>query len=237
MNFNALLLEFLKTNGPLSLLGFGTFFLKNSTAYVDSNGQNIVPPGKEIGFQTEDTKDSEQFLNFLGSKKDISVSAAETEIKKQVDFWNSTLEKEGILMVENIGTFTLSESNIHLTGNRLEKISPDFYGLEEINLSQIKKAKTSKNLEKSENAYHFKPSIWWIAPLIAGILAITYFGITQPEKIFGKRSFKNLEQKKPEIKVEKPVIISDSLRLNNLKSDSLKADSLQKTALPTNNIK
>ncbi len=225
MNFNALLLEFLKTNGSLSLLGFGTFYLKNSTAFLDSNGQNILPPGREIAFQNEDHNFSDGFLKFFASKKSISISAAETEIKKHVTFWNSTLEKEGKLIVENIGDFTLAESSVLFTGNRLEKISPDFYGLEEINLAEIKNRKT-----KSKN-YQFKPSIWWIAPLILGVVAITYFGITQPEKIFGKRSFVNLEEKKPEIKIAKPIAASDSAALNKI-SDSLKMDSIQKTALP-----
>lgn len=225
MNFNALLLEFLKTNKPLSLSGFGTFYLKNSTAFLDSNGQNFLPPGKEIGFQTEDINQTEDFLKFLAAKKDISLSAAEVEIKNHVTFWNSTLEKDGKLIVENLGDFTLAESVLFFTGNRMEKISPDFYGLEEINLSEIKNRKTARK------SYHFRPSIWWIAPLLAGVLAITYFGITQPEKIFGKRSFTNLIENKPAVKVVKPVIIQDSATLNK-SMDSLKMDSLQKTTLP-----
>lgn len=226
MNFNALLLEFLKTNGPISLSGFGTFHLKNSTAFLDSNGQNILPPGKEIGFQTDDHDLSDDFVKFIADKKGISASAAESEIKKHVTFWNSTLEKDGRLTVEEIGDFILAESFLLFSGNRLEKISPDFYGLEQINLSEIKIRKTSNK------AYQFKPSIWWIAPLIVGILAITYFGITQPEKIFGKRSFTRSEEKKPVKKIEKPVVISDSSTINKAK-DSLKMDSLQKSALPT----
>ena len=230
MNFNALLLEFLKTNGSLSLLGFGTFHLKNSTAFLDSNGQNILPPGREIAFQTDENNLSDDFLKFLAEKKGISISAAETEIKKHVTFWNSTLEKDGKLILENIGDFTLAESEVLFTGNRLEKISPDFYGLEEINLSEI------KNRKSANKSFQFKPSIWWIAPLIVGVLAITYFGITQPEKIFGKKSFSDLQEKKPEIKIEKPIVVKDSATLNkNL--DSLKMDSIQKTVLPNNSSK
>ena len=230
MNFNALLLEFLKTNRPLSLLGFGTFHLKNSTAFLDSNGQNILPPGREIAFQMDSNNLSNDFIKFLAAKKDSSISAAETEIKKHVTFWNSTLEKEGKLILENIGDFTLAESVLLFTGNRLENIAPDFYGLEEINLSEIKNRKTTNK------SYQFKPSIWWIAPLIVGVLAITYFGITQPEKIFGKKSFTDLEEKKPEIKIEKAIAVPDSATLNK-NSDSLKMDSIQKNILPTNNSK
>lgn len=225
MNFNALLLEFLKTNRPLSLLGFGTFYLKNSTAFLDSNEQNILPPGREIAFHTDEINQTDDFLKFLSTKKDLSIAASEVEIKNHVTFWNSTLEKEGKLVVENIGDFTLAESELLFTGNRLGKSSPDFYGLEEINLSEI------KNRKIVNKTYQFKPSIWWFVPLIVGVLAITYFGITQPENIFGKRSFKNLDPKKTPVQSKKPQIIKNSL---NLKSDSLKMDSLQKVTPSTN---
>lgn len=234
MNFHAHLLEFLKVNGQVSLPNFGTFYLKNIAAIVDQKEQSISPPGKEITFSDAAENESDHFAKFLSSQKKVSLQEAQAEIIRQISFWNSTLEKEKEIVLENLGTFFLTDQTLHFKGNQTENLSPDSYGLEEIDLTQIKKTGRSSAPENDKNSYRFSPSNWWVLLLLAGIAALTYFGITQPEAIFGKRSFQNLmeekavPQKTNTSAIEKSLLaLQDSARLNTAKLDSLKTDSLK----------
>ncbi len=226
MNFSQLLFGFLKKQGRASVPGFGVFSLKTAHAILDKEEKNILPPGLEMSFSTDAGDSDQSFAEYFSSQKGISVSAAEAEIKQQVTFWNLTLEKEGSLSVPDFGTFFLDDSKIHFKEDRNENLSPDFYGLEEINISEIKKARLPKTSTK-ENSYSFPKSVYWVLPLVLGVLALTYFGITQPEKIFGKKSFPNGLEELPEKKAATVSLKKDSAKVDSTAIDSAKADSLK----------
>ena len=227
MNFSFLILEFLKHQGSVPVPGFGTFYLKNTNALVDADGKSILPPGREVAFTTDISPAETGFAQFIAQQRNIPLVDAEIEVKKQTNFWNSILEKDGKAEVENVGTFFLDDSKIHFTGSRTENLSPDFYGLEEINLSEIKNSGNLSKTGESQNSYHFSKYIYWIVPLVLAILGLTYFGISQPEKIFGKKSFGNGLENKPVQKVIKDSLKKDSVSTANPALDSLKTDSLK----------
>ncbi|MGV8914212.1 MAG: hypothetical protein ACOH1X_02060 [Kaistella sp.] len=226
MNFSQLLFGFLKKQGRASVPGFGVFSLKTAHAILDKEEKNILPPGLEMSFINNAEDSDQSFAEFLASSNGISFSAAEAEIKKQVTFWNLTLEKEGSLYIPNFGNFFLDDSKVHFKEERNENLSPDFYGLEEINISEIKKARLPKTSAK-ENSYSFPKSVYWVLPLVLGVLALTYFGITQPEKIFGKKSFPNGLKDLPEKKSEAVSVKKNSAKVDSTTIDSAKADSLK----------
>ncbi|QOW11302.1 hypothetical protein Q73A0000_13500 [Kaistella flava (ex Peng et al. 2021)] len=227
MNFHLFLLEFLKKPGSVSLPGFGTFYLHTINAVLDKEGKNILPPGAEVAFKTDVSGNGNDFANFLSTQKNIPLIDAEIEIKKQINYWNATLHKEKKVSVENLGTFFLEDSKMIFSGNRAENLSADFYGLEEINISEIK---NSPN--KSGNSYQLSKSFYWITPMIIGILGLTYFGVTQPEMIFGQKSFKNETPKKEVTPIKIDSVKIDSLNAIQLAMDSIKNDSLQKAIAP-----
>ena len=227
MNFSQFLLEFLKKQGSVSIPGFGTYYLHTINAVLDKEGRNILPPGAEVAFKPEVSGDGDDFVQYLSKEKNIPIIDAQVEIKKQVNYWNATLLKEKTVAVEHLGTFFLEDSKMVFSGKRTENLSPDFYGLEEINISEIK---TSSR--KSGDSYQLSKSFIWIAPLLIGVLGLTYFGVTQPEAIFGKKSFEDKTPKK-EVKTTK----ADSLKIDSLKAvqvgmDSIKNDSIQKAIVP-----
>ncbi|MEC5157384.1 hypothetical protein [Chryseobacterium sp. MP_3.2] len=239
MNFFSLILEFLKANGQVSFRGFGTFLLKSTGASLDQEIKSISPPGKEIVFDVNAEDHSDGFLQFISQQKNISLAEAQVEIDKQVTFWNTTLEKEKEVTLENVGSFYLSESTLHFTGKKVENSSPDFYGLEEINLAEIKKTRKSTSKKEEKEEYRFSSSIWWIILLFAGISALTYFGITQPETLFSKKSFQNLREEKPvpqktnTAAIEKTLLaLQDSVSLSAKNLDSTRIDSLQSVSIP-----
>ena len=236
MNFSFLILEFLKQQGNVPVPGFGTFYLKNTNALVDEDGKSILPPGKEVAFKISDSSSDSAFAKFIAQRKNIPLIDAEIEMKKQTNFWYSVLEKEGKFVLENIGTFLLSDSQIHFTGNRTENLSPDFYGLEEIHLSQINNSGNLPKTEANKSSYRFSKTLYWLVPLLLGVSGLAYFGITQPELIFGKKSFGNGLEPVPTSKIVKETVKIDSIKQDSLMMinpvvDSAKADSLQSKAI------
>lgn len=237
MNFSSLLLEFLTKNGVVTLPGFGEFYLKKTSASLNKEGKNILPPGKEIAFRTDLQNNGQDFINFLSQKNEVSNAEAEIEIKKQLNFWNSTLEKEHHFNLDRVGTFYLSADTISFKGLRTENLSPDFYGLEEINISAIGKGKSKLKDLDSEKSYSFGKSLYWVIPLAIGIGALIYFAVTQPELLFGRKSFKNDLKEETSKKPQTSVLKNDSLKVDSaalkMTADSLRTDSLQRV----NNIK
>lgn len=236
MNFSFLILEFLKQQGQVLVPGFGTFYLKNTNALVDEGGKSILPPGKEVAFQIGNSAADDSFVRFVAQQKNIPLIDAEIEVKKQTNFWYSILEKEGKFVLENIGTFILDDSQIHFTGNRTENLSPDFYGLEEIHLSEIKNSVALSKPEDHQTSYRFSKTLYWLVPLLLGISGLAYFGITQPELILGKKSFGNGLEPAPATKIVKASIKKDSVKqdsatLMNPVMDSAKTDSLKSKAI------
>ena len=225
MNFSLFLLEFLKKHNRVSLPGFGTFYLHTINAVLDKEGKNILPPGAEVAFKTEISENGNDFVHYLSEEKNIPVVDAEIEIKKHINYWNATLNKEKAVTIEHLGVFSLEDSKMIFSGHRAENISLAFYGLEEINISKL------KNSSGKTSSYGFSKSVFWITPLLIAILGLTYFGITQPEMIFGKKSFKDEVPKKvTPVKIDR--IKEDSLKTVQLKLDSVKNDSLQKAIVP-----
>ncbi len=227
MNFSLFLLEFLKKHNLVSLSGFGTFYLHTINAVLDKEGKNILPPGVEVAFKTDVSGNGNDFIQYLSDGKKIPLIDAEIEIKKQINYWNATLLKDKKISIEHLGTFFLEDSKMVFSGNRTENLSPDFYGLEEINISQLKNSPS-----KSGQSYRFTKSLFWIAPLLIGILGLTYFGVTQPEMIFGKKSFNDETPKKEVTPIKIDSVKIDSLKQVQLAIDSIKNDSLQKAIVP-----
>lgn len=232
MNFPVLILEFLNKHGHVNIPGFGVFYLKNTNASLDNENAHILPPGKEVAFRTEITEKEGNLVDFLAQQNKLSRIEAEIEVKKLTNFWNSTLEKDGKIAIENIGTFFLDDSKLHFTGERTVNLSPDFYGLEEINLSQIKNPQPIESTENAAQPYRFSKTVFWLVPILLGSGAITYLGLSQPEIIFGQKSFKNGFGKPMEKKIENPSARTDSAVVKQLAIDSLKTDSTATTIAP-----
>ena len=227
MNFSFFLLEYLKKQAHVSLPGFGTFYLQTINAVLAEEGKNILPPGNEVAFKTDVSENGNDFAQFLSQQKNIPLIDAEIEIKKQINYWNAAIYKDKKFHLENLGTFLMEENKMLFIGNRTENLSPDFYGLEEINISEIKNSP-----KKKVNSYQTNRSYFWISTLLIGFLGLTYLGITQPEMIFGKKSFIDETPKKEPTPIKEDAIKIDSLNAVQQVADSLKKDSIQKAITP-----
>lgn len=249
MNISAYILEYLKQFGAAVVPGFGVFSLEKSKAIINSENGSILPPASQIKFDVNYHIQSDNLAAYIGEQKQMSLEASKADLQIQTDFWKKKLQADQRLEIQNLGLIFIEEGQTHFKGNRLQSDHPDFYGLEEIKLSDIKSGEkeTVNNIQKKD--YKFGKILLWSLLIIIPIGVIAYFSIAQPEMIFGKPSF---EKEKDSLKMIKPVkapvfipdstlIKKDSLSkkiLDSLKKDSTKTVQKQiKTPVSTNNTK
>ena len=117
---------------------------------------------------------------------------------------------------------------MHFKGNRLQSDHPDFYGLEEIKISDIHNNESPKTAPtNSGKDYRFNKSILWIFLIIIPVLGILYVAYTQQELLFGQKSF---DKATPSVQTRTHRIEKDTAKARKIippvTSDSLKKDTV-----------
>ncbi|ASW75569.1 hypothetical protein IQ37_09405 [Chryseobacterium piperi] len=226
MNISAYILEYLKQFGTVTVPAFGVFSLENSKAIINSENGSILPPASQIAFTSDYEVELDELVSFISNQKQISIDSAQNELQIQTDFWKKKLQADQTLEIQNLGTIFIEDGHTFFKGNRLASGHPDFYGLEEIRLSDISNTEKPIGSEKSDKDYKFNKSILWIFLIIIPVLGLIYLAFTQQELLFGKKSFDSVSVKTKTRRIEKtPAKIQiDSAQVKI--SDSLKKDSL-----------
>ncbi|MBB4808015.1 hypothetical protein HNP38_003355 [Chryseobacterium defluvii] len=224
MNISAYILEYLKQFGSVTVPGFGVFYLENSKAIINSDNGSILPPSSQIAFTPDYGVKSDELAAFISSQKQSSIESSKNELLIQTDFWKKKLQADQMLEIQNLGSIFIEDGKTHFKGNRLESDHPDFYGLEEIRISDMNV--DHSHTDNMANEYQFNTSLLWIFLFIVPVLGILYLTYTQPELLFGKKSFDEASaQVRTQEKVKEVVRVKyDSLQQK--RSDSLKKDSL-----------
>ncbi|PQA93562.1 hypothetical protein B0A69_11195 [Chryseobacterium shigense] len=230
MNISAYILEYLKQFGTVTVPGFGMFSLKNSKAIINSENGSILPPASEIVFAVDYEIQSDELAAFIAAQKQMSLEASKSDLKIQTDFWKKKLQADQVLEIQNLGIITIENDTAHFKGKRIESGHPDFYGLEEIRLSDINNGEKVSTTVNREKDYKFKKSILWIFLLAVPVLGIVYLALTQQELLFGKKSFDQVS-----VQTSTHRIVKDTIKVmvhgpETAVSDSLKKDSLSKPA-------
>lgn len=227
MNISALILEFLKEKEKVTVSGFGDFVLENAAAVLNPEDRTLLPPGRKISYHPNYEAVGPEFDHFVSSRKNIGVESASQEISAQINFWKNKINEGENFSVENLGEFKISADSVLFHGNRLSGDRSDFYGLEEINLNDLRKRKG--NAAAFGDTYRFNRPLLWVILLALPVAALAYFGITQPELLFGRKSFTESSLKTaPKQKKQEPVKIDT---LNQARLDSLKQDSISTVAV------
>lgn len=228
MSVTSYIADFLKEHNRVVVPGFGEFYLKNSKAVVDEQTKSILPPAKEVGFKIDYQATDEQLIHYISQNSNIAASEAEAELNKLTGYWKKHLAESQELSIEGLGRFHQAENDLEFLGNRIGKTTPDFYGLEEIDLKHLKSSKSEVN---SNEDYKFNKSILWVFLLILPVLGLLFLAFTQRERLFGKKSFDDLsvQTSTHRIKVDSAKI--QQQKLQQLKLDSLKQDSIIKDSI------
>lgn len=229
MNIPQAILEYLKQNSTAVVEGFGTFSLANSRAVVNSESGVILPPAKQIVFSDDYTVADEGFIGFLTeNQSDLALNARQA-LTVQTEFWKKKIQAGEPFETSPLGAFKMVGEQLQFEGGRISSESPDFYGLEEIKLSDIEKR--TDVLPTSDSDYRMNKSILYTFLLALPMLGILSAVIWKREVLFGKKSFDNLSVKTSTHRIEK-----DSLKLVRAKADSIKADSVHQDSLKNKTI-
>lgn len=228
MNIASYIVEYLKEQQRVAVPGFGEFILKNSKAVVDEQTKSILPPAKEVAFNVDyEIKDS-QLVQYISQKSGTTKDEVQSNIAKLTDYWKKQLAENHILSIEGLGEFHQTENDVKFLGKRIEKSTPDFYGLEEIKLQNLKSIQV---VAPNESDYKFNKSLLWIFLLILPLVGIMILAFTQHERLFGKKSFDDLSVKTSTHRITTDSAKLKQQRLEQQKIDSLRQDSISKDSI------
>lgn len=229
MNISAYILEYLKQFGTVIVPDFGVFSLENSKAIINSENGSILPPASKIVYSSDYEAKSDDLASFIAGQKQMTLEASKTDLQIQTDFWKKKLQADQTLEIQGLGVLFVEDGKTHFKGNRLQSDHPDFYGLEEIKISDISnkntQSETSLNTEKD---YQFNKSILWAFLVIIPILGIVYVAYTQQELLFGEKSFDKAnisvqtkthriqDTVKAQPKIMNPAPVADSLKKDSV---------------------
>lgn len=225
MDINNLILEFLKEHNHVIVPSFGEFYVKNAKAVLDSEQKSILPPGKKIAFSQDTSFHDDALISYISEKEGISKFEAELELKKMTNTFIIKIKNNGRFDLENLGSFIKKDTKIEFVGNRIFSDHSDFYGLEQIDLEDlnIKRpiAEQSNPVDSTED-YKFNNSILWIFLLLIPVLGILFLGITQSERIFGKKSFNDLSVQNATHRMEQKKARKDTLKNSKTLDSTIK---------------
>lgn len=234
MNISAYILEYLKQFGTVTVPDFGVFSLENSKAIINSENGSILPPASKIVYTPDYRVASDELAAFIAGHKQMTVEASKTDLQIQTDFWKKKLQADQMLEIQGLGTIYIEEGETRFKGNRLQSDHPDFYGLEEIKLSDIHNSESQKAVAaNSGKDYRFNKSILWIFLIIIPVLGILYVAYTQQELLFGEKSFGNTN---PSIQTRTHRIEKDTAKAQKVTPPVIPSDSLKKDTVAKQNI-
>lgn len=190
MNLGLHIFNFLQENGNIELPGFGVFSIQKKSAAIDETSSKLLPPSLEIQFTENRKVFNSDLSKYIAKLKEANLFLVQSQIKEEVNSWLHQLDQNQKLSVEELGDFSKENDKIVLSQTKGFEKTPQFFGLEEINLEEITLNKTKEiPVEYTDNQYVFNQSILWIFLLILPIGALIFLGLNYQEEIFGKKSF------------------------------------------------
>ena len=160
---------------------FGVFRLEKEHAIMDAESSKILPPSEHIHFE-----DNTAVFDYIAEKTGENLFIIQSEIRDTVREWIKLLMLQKKLNLKYLGELSLKEIDIIREETKIPQ-SMEFFGLEEVNLSEFSPASTVKEeqtqkqettkieIQKQEKSNN---SIWWVLLFIiiaiAGLVFLYY---------------------------------------------------------------
>lgn len=225
MNLGQYLFSYLQEKGRVELPYFGVFSLQKKSAILNEEDATILPPTYEVFFERNENIINSDFSKYIAEKSEENLFIVQSKLKDQIQSWKQELAENKKFSVEELGEFYEENGSLKLASKNNFLHSSNFFGLEEINLKEIKEKKATAEKKDSEDDYVFSKSILWAFLFIIPVGGILFLALTYQDKIFGKKSF-DMSVKTSTHRIEKKSVIKkDSAKKDSIKS--LKKDSLK----------
>lgn len=232
MNLSSYISEYLNKYGKAEIFHFGTFYLKNSKAIINPETGIILPPTKRVAFAADYKMQDGGFINYVSKAKNIPVNDIIQKLDIQTEYWKKRILAGDDFQIEPLGRFLFSDEEVEFQGSRIDTENPDFYGLETINLSEIKGRAIPQKPKKSAVS-RFGAFILWMFLVSVPVAGLIYLIMTQQDLLSGKKNVPKISITTSTHRIEESSgIPADSLikkQMDSAISDSLnKMNSLQK---------
>lgn len=133
------------------LPGFGAFLSQRQPAYIKEDTGAFYPPKKVVSFNGQLVKSDGLLANYITEAENISYPAAVNRIAVFVDQLENSLESDGSVELENIGSFSYSNEG-NLQFEPLEKLNflSDSFGLDSFNSAKVNREVYKEQVEELE---------------------------------------------------------------------------------------
>ena len=206
---------------------FGIFRLEKEHAVVDAESSKILPPSEHIHFEDNTAVFDSSLAHYIAEKTGENLFIIQSEIRDTVREWIKLLMLQKKLNLKYLGELSLKEIDIIREETKIPQ-SMEFFGLEEVNLSEISPASAVKEeltqkqeTKKIENQKQEKSNngIWWVLLFIvlAGLVFLYYNYGKSDKSIDDSAKQDSIQSAQTEI----PQAVSPST------ADSITIDSLQ----------
>ncbi len=217
MNLGLHIFNLLQEKGKVELPGFGVFTLQKKSAQLDPETSTLLPPAQEIHFQSSKLVLGSDLSIYIAEKTGGNLFDIQSQIKEEVLNWHKELAENKNMQVNELGEFLEKNGEISLISKKDFTQNPNYFGLEEISLKEIKLQKFPiLEDEETDNQYVFSHSVLWSFLLIIPVGAILYLALNYQDQLFGKKSF-GLTVKTSTHRIEKTPIKKDSLKKDSVK--------------------
>jgi hypothetical protein len=139
MNISVHIADLLLKNDCIVLEGFGGFILqKNNAILTDLN--SFKPPSKTISFNQFLKSNDGILLNHLITLESINQEEAKAHIQNYISTLKSTLEKEGLVVLDSIGKFYYDkQKKLQFTPEQNKNFDTKAFGLETVSFNPIER--------------------------------------------------------------------------------------------------
>ena len=120
MNISLIIRDLLLRNEQLVIPGFGTFKIIHRPAQISRTTQVLLPPAREIVFDSQIKSGDNQLLLFIKKKHSLSEAESGETVKKYIHSLEENIRSVGFVVLEGLGKITRQDS-----GNLIFEPIPD----------------------------------------------------------------------------------------------------------------
>lgn len=230
MTLSNYITDYLKRHRKVDIINFGTFTLLKTKAVFDADTQTLLPPSTVVEFERNDDVKDGGLINFVAHSCDVSLQHVKRDLDVQVDYWKKKISARENFSIEGLGNFCFTEEQMHFDGVRLEDESPDFYGLEKINLQDIQLQEEQKEVAiPVEEEVRGGRWVLWTFLLAIPLVGLGYAAYRYQDLLLGKASTADMSIKTSTHRISTTTVDSVQVEKDTLplKQDSAKVDSFQ----------
>ncbi len=181
--------------------GFGGFVTNNKSAKINFKNNTLLPPYKQITFNSHLVNNDGLLANYIASIDKISYNCALNYIQFEIESWNKKLKVQELIL-DMIGSFTLINNKLLFEPQYKVNYLTESFGLGNVLCQEIKRETYKEQVVKLEEKApliisHERRN----APSYLKYAAIFVLGISVVG--FGNKFYKNYQNKQMVISAKK----------------------------------